>query len=677
MIKAPLLSRIAALMLLATAQPAFAQFTVSTATTTAQTLPSGATGTVTSTGSITVGNSTQVVGMSGTATTLSNSGLIKQTNNSGRGVLADGTNLVIQNNLGGTIQTSAGDAVRSSTATTSISLTNVGTIEVLAGSGGQAIDWGNLTGGNANSITNSGTIKATGEDAVRPGKNGTINNSGIILAVPVSGSGSDGIQADSTGVQVTNSGAISGRHGITGGTNSFLISVTNNVGGTINGVSGSAINIDGTNATSAATVTNYGTLTGTSTTSDSDGIDVDGTLTLNNYGIIRSLDAAGAGNNSEGLAIGGGTVVNYAGAEISGQIVTGAATGVGRGITVNDSNGGPAFSATSIDNSGLIRGYSGSAINLNSSFANMIANQAGGVIRGGGSEAVVQIGSGNDTLINSGTIQADGSGKAIDLGTGNNLLKIIGGLASITGDVSGGTGSTSSLVIDAGVGNTFGYSGAFSNFNSAEIKSGTARLFGASTYSGATTITGGTLFARNSTGSATGTGAVTLKNLATLGGDGRIGGGVSVEAGGRIAPGEGAGTLTLLGNLNLVDASRFLFDLGANAAASDLLTIDGALLFTGSGSAVFDFMNNGVGLGTYTLLNFGSSSGVDLTKFTLGTHDGFTGNFVLGSNSLSLVVTAVPEPSTTAAILGLTVFFGVLVLRTRARKVGGAQESFL
>lgn len=650
-----------------------------TGTTGAQTLSSG-TGTVATGGKISTSGGTVGVTMSGTNTSLVNSGSILQTG-TGRAVQANGTNLSIQNNSGGVIQTQSSDGIRAgnSNSATSISLTNDGRIEVLAGDGGQAIDWAGITSG-ANSITNTGTIRDTGEDAVRPGANGIVTNSGTIQAIMVGDSGSDGIQASSSGVQVFNTGSISGRHGITGGRApddpdgplAINISVTNNVGGTISGASGSGINID--NLSSTATVTNRGTITGGSTTGDSDGIDVDGTLTLNNYGIIRSLDASGAGNNSEGLAIGGGSVTNYAGGEITGQIVTGAGTGVGRGITVDDSSGGGAVQALTLDNSGLIRGYSGAGISIAGNFADTITNQSGGVIRGGGSEAAIQMGGGNDTLTNRGAIQADGTGAAVDLGAGDDTMRIFGNSASIVGNVSGGSG-TNTLEIGPGTGGTFSYGGQFSNFSAVNVTSGRVILTGASTYSGGTTIAGGAaLFANNTLGSATGTGAVTVQNLGLLGGSGRIGGNVSLANGGVIAPGNSPGTLSIGGSLSLVDGSRFAFDLGPNAASSDLLTIDGQLIFSGSGKALFDFTNNGIQVGTYTLLTFNGSSGLDLSKFDFGAafDPGFTANFVLDADSLSLNVTAIPEPATTAALLGACALAVVLWRRRSAARASAA-----
>ncbi len=658
-----------------------------TGTTGAQTLSSG-NGTVNASGTITTTSSVAVT-MSGTGTTLTNNGAIKQTG-TGRGVQANGTNLQINNNTGALIQVRESDAIRAgnSSAATSVSLINAGTIEVLAG--GQAIDWAGITSG-ANSIDNSGTIKTTGEDAVRPGKNGVITNSGTILAVPVAGSGSDGIQADSTGVQITNSGSIGGRHAITGGSSNYAITVINNVGGTIAGSSGSGINIDGTDATSTASVTNYGTITGTSTAGDGDGIDVDGTLTLNNYGIVRGLDAAGAGNNSEGVATGGGTINNYAGAEISGNISTG--PGVGRGIFVDNSSGGNAFSATTVTNSGLIRGYTAEGIKIVGTFGDTVTNNAGGVIRGAGTGAVIDTGDGDDTVTNSGSIIHDGgnSQTAIALGAGNDQVTITGGSAVITGGMDGGSGGETTgdkLTFNLGAANnSVTHSGVISNFEKVEALSGKVTLNGNNTYAGTTKVGGGSFAASlRVNGRHAGGGDYTVLSGNKLGGIGifalatavtkiDIQNGATLQIGG--------GRLTLeQGSLN-VDG-LFSFDLNGTTAGTAggydqlmfSLTNTGNITL-GGGSALqlnlgfapvlgqqfelIDVVNGG------TFINGTFAGLADGAFFTQGGQQFQISYF--GGTGNDLVVTAIPEPSTTAAIFGLLVLSGVAAQRARNRKV--------
>ncbi|MEO6053176.1 MAG: PEP-CTERM sorting domain-containing protein [Chthoniobacterales bacterium] len=492
-------------------------------TTSAQTLSSGQTGLVGSAGTLSVSGSNNSITVTGNAT-ITNNGIINQTGSAR--VIRDNTGgltLSVMNNAGASMQAADSDVIQMNKSNSNITVDNYGSmVSVNASVGGsQAIDFNAITTGT-NILNNysSGLLKATAADAVRPGVNGTINNAGTIQAIPISdvtkpgdATSSDGIDAQSnSGVQITNSGSISGRHGITGGesASNFTISVTNNAGGTITAVNGAGINIDG-NLSSASvvshvTVINNGSIIGNFdsahyTTGDGDGVDIDGIATITNNGIIRGVGASGNGsdslaNNSEGVSIGGGTIINNAGAEICGQNPT-ASGAEGHGILVDNSSAGDAFSATTVTNAGLIRGYTGYAIKMIGTFNDTVTNTAGGTIRGAGPGAAIQTGGGSDTLTNRGAVIGD-NGQAIDLGDGDDIMIIEGGSASITGSISGGAG-TNALTINPGAGNTFTISNSVSNFNTMEIKSGTTVLDGANRITSATALTlnGGTLQTSN------------------------------------------------------------------------------------------------------------------------------------------------------------------------------------
>ncbi len=178
------------------------------------------------------------------------------------------------------------------------------------------------------------------------------------------------------------------------------------------------------------------------------------------------------------------------------------------------------------------------------SYAVVITNNADGTIRGNSSTVAVIDGSAtvggsvspiastnNETVINYGIIQQDGTGKAISLGSGSNSVQILGGAASINGDISGGTSAGSNtLLIDPNLvttnspttGQSFSYSHSLSNFNSVSLSSGTITLSGANTYTGNTAVTGGTTYINNTSGSGTGTGDVAVSANAKLGGFGII-----------------------------------------------------------------------------------------------------------------------------------------------------------
>jgi hypothetical protein len=584
-------------------------FDVTSAVTSSQTASSGS-NTVSESGSIVLSSSGgRAVTLTGTGTSLTNSGLIEQTNddsdNGSRAIRATGTNIVITNNVGAIIRSADSDAIQTNNASTSITLNNSGTIRSNADgntTSGQAIDWADIsTGSNTINNFSTGVIESTGSDAVRPGVNGVINNSGIIRANPLvesgTASGSDGIDAQgSSGVTVSNSGTIQGRHGITGGATVFDISITNEIGGVIQGVNGSGINIDEVTTTSGATVINRGTITGNwdgvSTNGDGDGVDVDGILDLTNYGIIRGLGANGVGsdggnNTADGVAFGGGTIINETGAEITSQALTGNAT-TSRAIMVDDSSGGNAIAATLITNRGTIRSYDGIAISIVGDFGDTILNDAGGVIRGtAATGAVVETGGGADLFTQRGSLVAD-AGNALDLGAGDDVMNIEGGVASISGNISGGTGNNT-LNVSTGAGNTFSYSGVISNFSEMNIAEGRVVLSGANETTGVATVSeDGVLIVNNTSGSGTGTSEVIVENGGTLGGTGSVGGNTVVQAGGILTPGDDSiESLTFGGTLSLASDSVTMMEINSLTDLADQLVLDGG----GTLAGVFKILN--------------------------------------------------------------------------------------
>jgi autotransporter-associated beta strand protein len=364
-------------------------------------------------------------------------------------------------------------------------------------------------------------MKATDADAVRPGINGVVNNYGSILSVVTTDTGSDGIDFQSnSGVTVNNydtgivGASITGaRHGITGGaansTVHWTASITNQAHSTITGNNGSGINLDGFNNKQVVTISNAGTILGKGVTGDGDGIDVDGIANITNTGIIRSTNSfsaiAGSPGFSEGITIGGGMVTNSG--TIEGLVSAGNTNALGRGISLsgNDIVGsttgareGLYGNAVVINSAGgLIRGQNDSAIVVEgaaSIYTVSITDNAGATIQGGSSTAAaIRTGADAATLINAGTINGSSSGKAFQGGSGATSLTIVGGAASVIGDIDGGSSASNKIVIQAGDGNSFSYSGSLSSLSSVEVQSGTVTLSGASSYTGTTKLSGGQL----------------------------------------------------------------------------------------------------------------------------------------------------------------------------------------
>ncbi|MEP6671923.1 MAG: PEP-CTERM sorting domain-containing protein [Chthoniobacter sp.] len=686
-----------------------ASFTISTASTTKQTLAGGESGVVTSTGSLTVTGNNVAITVTGSST-ITNNGSIQQTTvltggNAGNGrVIRDNTGgltLTVNNgsptNSTALMQTVDADVIQMKVGGSIITLNNYGTINSQNSSGGgnQALDWNALTASGTsitNTVTNfsTGIITATEADAIRPGVNGVVNNDGLIKSTTTTGSSSDGVDAQTnSGIQVVNAysagsgtgtGTIEGgHHGITGGDTTggtYIMSVTNNLGGTIKGDNGSGINIDGINANEVVAIVNHGTITGNGVTADGDGVDVDGLVNLTNTGLIKSLNALN--DTSEGVTVGGGTINNSG--TIQGSIgnPTGN-TGVGRGITIagvdKDSNDNPIpiqapYAATTITNSGTIKGDSDSGIAFTSAipsgFLMTITNQTGGLIEGGGATAAaIQAGPDNFVINNSGTIKTDSSGKAIALGSGNNTLYILGGAASIIGDVDGGTGGTNALVIDPGTNNTFSYAGAITHFATAQVKSGTFNLSGTMT-AGATAVNGG-----------------------TLAGNGTVNGLVTVSTGGVISPGNSPGKLTLQTGVNFSSGGKYFWQLasltddGNGVAGTDfdqILLTGGNLTLGGTSLLTLDFSLLGVSdpnsANTFWLIdhswtiidNGGTATNTGSTNFSQITDPAFAdGSFTTSSDANGNTVLsfhATPEPGSASLLI-----LGGLGLIARRRRV--------
>jgi len=247
--------------------------------------------------------------------------------------------------------------------------------------------------------------------------------------------------------------------------------VINYASGVITGNNGSGVGLDG-----HGVVINYGTITGnyagagnvydheglglTTSNGDGDGVDIDGVAYIENWGSIRGtgaggFDSGGNPNGADGIAAGGGTIVNHAGATIYGQSkgiliddgAAGTAVASGRGTATVD----PA--SVRIFNEGSIIGEKKTAIGLVGNFDDVLINYSSGTITGGVESALVdeaagttagaavQMGGGADTLTNYGRIEGK-NGMAIDMGAGDDVLKLFngGGTGVVIGSIAGGAG---------------------------------------------------------------------------------------------------------------------------------------------------------------------------------------------------------------------------------------------
>jgi len=481
-----------------------------------------------------------------TGVVITNNGTIQSTASDGRAINVSGTALprtITLNNAAGALITSEDDAFRVNLDVSqgTITVNNAGTIKTT--NGGQGIDFDAITTPGATVRINNlagGVIQTFGADGIRSGQGSVIDNAGTIFADGVLDDSNDGIDMQAHTATVINeaTGVISGeRHGITSSTG---LTVTNF--GSITGRNGSGVGSDGT-----GTVVNFGTITGAyngvSANGDGDGVDIDFIANITNSGVIQGTGAAGVDkggnpNSSEGIAIGGGTVVNNAGALVSGQ---------GNGILVDDGSGGAAAGATTITNAGTIRGVTGAGITL--------------------------VGNFNDTIVNSGTISG-GNGVAISMGAGNDQLTLLPG-STIIGSVDGGAGTDQVTL----AGTTYGSFAGATNFEHLDVASGNWTLTGASTFANGTSIDAGASLtgpAAVLTGSIVDNGAL-IVNQST---DGTL---AASLAGTGLLEKTGAGVLTVgsqsfTGRTDVIDGTLLL-----NGTLSSAVTVEQGAKLAGTG----------------------------------------------------------------------------------------------
>lgn len=191
-------------------------------------------------------------------------------------------------------------------------------------------------------------------------------------------------------------------------------------------------------------------------------------------------------------------------------------------------------------------------------------------------------------------------------------------------------------------------------------------LSGANAYTGPTDVSNGTLRVN---GTHTGGGLVSVFNGGTLGGTGTVAD-VTVATGGRLSPGNSAGTLTLTGNLDLSaagasDAGELVFELGVSA--QDLIALTAGTLSLGGGTLGFNdftFVDLGdLAPGQYTLVSTPNPVTGTLDGANLGGSVGaYSANLGLADGDTDLVLTVIPEPGALGAAGLLAV---ALLLRRR------------
>jgi fibronectin-binding autotransporter adhesin len=335
-----------------------------------------------------------------------------------------------------------------------------------------------------------------------------------------------------------------------------------------------------------------------------------------------------------------------------------------RGSLATSGTGGLTFGSTSLTGNATFSPGANALLTL------------GALNDGATARTLTKQGTGTLTLATAAASLINGTAVNVTAGTLNlNHSTALGALAKVTlstgATVALSTGSVPTLGALNGTGgtvtlgsNTLTVGSATNNLASSfggavsgtggltKAGTGALTLSGTNTYTGATRVNAGTFFVNGSLANT----AVTVASGATLGGSGRIGGLTTLSAGGILSPGNSPGTLTFTQGLTLNTGSILNFELGIT---SDLIAVTGGTLTgpAGTGGVTLNFTNSsGFAAGIYTLINYTTASGTSnfqASDFTLGsTVAGYTYNLALSGNMLQLTASAIPEPSTYAAIIG-------------------------
>ncbi|MCX6972131.1 MAG: autotransporter-associated beta strand repeat-containing protein [Verrucomicrobia bacterium] len=407
-----------------------------------------------------------------------------------------------------------------------------------------------------------------------------------------------------------------------------------------------------------------------------------------------SLTKAGAGRLrlSATNSLSGGVIVQGGALEItaSGVLGTGPTilkTGELRAtgnVTLSDSNpGSPPSIAISANQSATFSAVTGQTFTVGTS-AFLIGTGASLISGSAGNNGSVVFAPGNVTVSSPVTQISVATGSLV---AGNNALGQLTLTASSTavaagatldfqdnlaagginalfgaGTVNTGSNTTSTLAVNSG-----NFSGSIAGWGGlAKNSVGTLVLSGNSSFTGGTRVNEGTLVVNGSLGF--GLGNVWVFPSGTLGGSGKVG--AITLAGGTLAPGNSAGTLT--GGSLYWEGGTILFDLGPT---SDLLVLNGALfgLDVPSGPYTFDFVDAGWSPNTtYNLITF-SSTDIDKSYFNFSNGGGFAGDFnIVNGNTLQFTMTAIPEPSTWALLFAAALLGAIRLLSPNSRPASGA-----
>lgn len=264
-------------------------------------------------------------------------------------------------------------------------------------------------------------------------------------------------------------------------------------------------------------------------------------------------------------------------------------------------------------------------------------------------------------------------------GAATPRLLAVSGITYTNGQdrTSSGTISAGNLTLTLGSGSAT-QSGVFSGVGGiAKTGAGTLSLTATNAFSWTTLVNAGTLLVNGPLQAAC---VVTVNSGGTLGGSGTIGGATTVASGGTLAPGNSPGLLTFSSSLTLSSGSNLTFEINGTGRGPTYDTVNATGLTTLGGTLSLVFgstIANGTTLDLYGLTS-GSSGNFDFLTSSGGYFGNFTNDggiwtltsgaqrltFTSSTGDLAFSASAIPEPSSYAALAGLTAL-GLAALRRR------------
>ncbi|CCD92571.1 Outer membrane autotransporter barrel [Bradyrhizobium sp. ORS 375] len=343
-----------------------------------------------------------------------------------------------------------------------------------------------------------------------------------------------------------------------------------------------------------------------------------------NPGSTGAVTVSGAGSSwttAGDLYFGSGgsatlAILNGGGVSIGGGSYLGVASGAAGGATV-DGTGSRWISSGNLgigyQGSGAVTIRNGAAV---SNVFGSLAVQAGSTgtmtVDGTGStwtnSADVHVGYGGNgalTVSNGGSVSASYMFIAYQPGSSGKLI-----IGADVGQAATAPGTLSATSINLGSGNgeiVFNHSGTNYTFatvitgsgagtRTVRVEAGKTTLSAASTYTGPTIINGGTLSVNGSIAGS----AVTVNAGGTLGGNGTVGN--TTINGGKLAPGNSIGLLTVNGSLSFTAAASYMLEI--SPATADRVNVRGAATLSGA-TVNASFAAGSYVAKRYTIINAG------------------------------------------------------------------------